>query len=808
MKRLLAFFLSLVLWCGLFPPLAAQAAVVVSEPTTEVASTSNVTSYAMTAFTPSANSVLILFVGASDTLATGSVTGGSLTWTKIGSTTLGGADTLYLFRAATGASPASTTVTFDCTGDAASGALMQVYQVTGANTSSPIVQSKFSAAGGVTGTNATVSLTSAAVTTSAIIAAHFNTLTAPMSTAPTGFTEGNFDDTYNTPRHSMAGAYKATGFTSQAITFTSASSTYAIAAVEVAVMTTGGGAGVQEICGNGYDDDSTGGDASCGTPDSDRDGYVDSEDCAPNDRTIYAGVRVTCGTDGTKLCNATGSYSACVEGELDESTGSGNAYYVNPSTGSDGANCLTRATACATLAPFSEGGAKALAAGDVLYLMSGTIDSAINTTCSGVRSALCISGTAGTAANPVVIKAYPGQTPTITLSGCNSKANHCKAIYAFSGANYVTVGPKITFRDFFGAAYKGDFSDFNRVTGNTIRDLDGETNNNQTGIDLQTMIDFEVDHNDVFDVYDRTNISYPNNVQITAFRGSGRIHHNLVHTSFAAATAPGCIKYKHADYGTANGKGRFDPVCTGDVEIDNNILWNCGTFSHGSIGSGQANSHIHHNLLVNSAWITHDDLGGDTCSLGNLIEYNTVLGRALHYDPVATYAAIGSFAYQRNVIQDSETSYPQESKFIEIGTYGSDVDYNNTVPSNLTLANNCYRNTLGTALSFGLFEGSPGTTGATYAGLTAWKAAFTSNDTGSVQMSSNVAAETFAPADASCLLMGHLANWVSETGSTQSGGSSTTTSTSTTTTSALTTTTLLTDAGADRHGFRHGRSGR
>ena len=103
---------------------------------TATASTSNTTSYASNSFTPNAGDLLVAFVIASGTVATGTMTASAngITFTKVGSAVKNtSADTLYCFVAnqLVPASPASMTVTFDCTGDAATGAIVSVALVSG-----------------------------------------------------------------------------------------------------------------------------------------------------------------------------------------------------------------------------------------------------------------------------------------------------------------------------------------------------------------------------------------------------------------------------------------------------------------------------------------------------------------------------------------------------------------------------------------------------------------------------------------------------------------------------------------------------
>lgn len=117
-------------------------AISVSEPTAEVASTSNASTYALGSFTPTAGAFLVLWVFASGTTAAGSVTntGTTLTWTKQGSVSIGALYTMYCFTAQVPASTSASVITFDCTGDAATGAILMIQSITGHNFTNPVKQ--------------------------------------------------------------------------------------------------------------------------------------------------------------------------------------------------------------------------------------------------------------------------------------------------------------------------------------------------------------------------------------------------------------------------------------------------------------------------------------------------------------------------------------------------------------------------------------------------------------------------------------------------------------------------------------------
>ena len=226
MKKLLYLLLSSVLFSSV-----ALATPTITEPVAELASSTDASSYAMTAFTPTANAVLLVFVHASGTVATGTMSGGGLTWTKKTSVLNNTTDTNYLFWAKTGSSPVSTTVTFDCTGDAATGVIMAAFQATGADivTADPIKQVKTNAA---TAANPTVTMDTALTTTNAYAGFFGVPRNPPTSAAPASWTE-TLDTGHTTPTQGASGAYRNGGETGTTVTFTSVSAAYGIIVAEV-----------------------------------------------------------------------------------------------------------------------------------------------------------------------------------------------------------------------------------------------------------------------------------------------------------------------------------------------------------------------------------------------------------------------------------------------------------------------------------------------------------------------------------------------------------------------------------------------
>lgn len=199
------------------------------------ASTSNAASYTTGSFTPAANDLLVVTVVASASIAAGSVTNSSgITFTKITSALKNlSADTIYLFVANSLATAVSQTCTFDCTGDSATGAIVNVARLAGMTRTgaSAVRQSAIAnnkAAGIPTVTLGTISLTG-----NPLIGVVGNATNPAGLTPPATWTEQN-DTGYITPTAGSEYATVNSGFVNTVITWGSSSaSDYGIIVAEM-----------------------------------------------------------------------------------------------------------------------------------------------------------------------------------------------------------------------------------------------------------------------------------------------------------------------------------------------------------------------------------------------------------------------------------------------------------------------------------------------------------------------------------------------------------------------------------------------
>lgn len=208
-------------------------ALAVTSPVATVADTSDVEIYTTASFTPTANSLLVVFALANGSISTGIITGGSLTWTLL-QRRAGGGDAWWIWWAQVGSSPSSMTITVDITGDPSTGCFIKTFQVTGHDTTTPVAQ--YLSVAKTTSANPVLTLGGNMNTNNCYLSALYNGTNPFAATPPTGWTET--DDTgFITPNHGITAAYRINGETGTTVTFTAISSTWHGGFAEIAVAT-------------------------------------------------------------------------------------------------------------------------------------------------------------------------------------------------------------------------------------------------------------------------------------------------------------------------------------------------------------------------------------------------------------------------------------------------------------------------------------------------------------------------------------------------------------------------------------------
>lgn len=219
MKR---FLIIVLLLCGLASGATTTQGV-------STVNTANTSSYASGAFTPVAGDLLVAFVVASATIATGTMTDSqALGFTKVTSGVyFTNVSTIYMFVSNNTAAATSMTVTFDCTGDNATGAAINVYRIAGmSRTGSSAIKQTAKTENGVAAGTPAATFAASALTGNVTIGVVGNGNNPAAMIPPTGWTEAPTPDVgYATPPTGQETVFRNSGFTGTTITWGSASAT-------------------------------------------------------------------------------------------------------------------------------------------------------------------------------------------------------------------------------------------------------------------------------------------------------------------------------------------------------------------------------------------------------------------------------------------------------------------------------------------------------------------------------------------------------------------------------------------------------
>jgi len=505
-----------------------------------------------------------------------------------------------------------------------------------------------------------------------------------------------------------------------------------------------------EVCGDGIDQDCDGSDLACASPDRDLDGYSDSSDCDPLDRSIFPGVYSACGTTGaagTKLCQTNGQFTACTTVPLCEATGTGKCYYISSTTGADGNAgtfqspwrslnrigtfaCDTASSTCAGDRPLHT--PVRLAAGDVVYLLGGLYSTSMRN--NQVTASLYMANVSGTESAPIKIRNYPGTNPLI------SPTARVGGIYFENVSNIQIEGLEISRT--YGDGYTHHESSNVILSGVWIHDCDGVDNFNLSGIKIGNINNFTLKNSILNDNYDRTcqdtNGQPTENSRNMVIFGSNtvRIKYNVIFQTppINASKTGACLGYKHDATGTA-------PV----FEVKGNTFSNC---FDAAIQSYTHNGTYTDNRIFNSTRGFRIWTSGDFTDLRNhLIERNLFIEtQPLDYRPsgVLGNGHYGNVTFRRNTVKFTGPYSNDVAGVINIDPYGDPsvlaVILN---PGQFQASENCYYNPAGEA-KFGMFRAIPG--GGLY-NLAGWKSL--GLDSGSVEVNPAFDAK-FVPTNPTC----------------------------------------------------------
>ena len=534
-----------------------------------------------------------------------------------------------------------------------------------------------------------------------------------------------------------------------------------------------------EVPGNGVDDDASGGDQACASPDADCDGYasdgssgLDGKDCDDTNRRIFPGVEVWTSGTSWKTCQADGTYSS-----IGNSCPDHNCYYVDPTSGND-ANAGTSAAAAfqhLTMLSYYASGApsgnkhSALACGDHIYLLPGTYNAGQSHAESGFGRVGLLIKDKSCLATPITIH-FIGAAVLDTL-GTSASPNDGSAIWIENSPGTIVKGNTAgEIKNIVSAdtgtekgAIKIRTSQSAVLRGLSIHNNHGHGNYNASAIYVSDSDSLSIDHNDVYDqVCDAGNCA--NICLFIGFNGTtDRLYLNSFRYTSGATTNCG-VKQKHGGSGL---------TWTADHNLSSNMP---------GFVSGASINNFNHNLLSDLTLTNSNTCGGDypaafaSCDLGapvysngaNTISYNTVnVGYFSGHKPVNF---TGSWSEDHNVVRDNRASYGTTAAIVNMDNYGSDANYTGFITGGrYTTNNNCWSNAGAGTLQWSFYGWTSGG-GSNPAGAFYTFAQLQSNGYCATCSTTNPTFNTKLEATAgACSTYGWNVNWLSSLGSGWSG---------------------------------------
>ncbi len=576
-----------------------------------------------------------------------------------------------------------------------------------------------------------------------------------------------------------------------------------------------------EICGDGVDNDLSGGDAKCTDVDLDRDGYtatgtgndegITGTDCVDDPSTvsyaryIYPGISTAygCSAGQYRTCQTDGTWSSCSNlSSFTCKSGTGADYWIDVGTSTcASANDYTHPSDWRCFSDTGMSNYHAPAAGDCfIFKTAGTYD----TSWSSSTKHIYVSNKDCSSADHCRITVLPGQTwweqgegSGVLLSATAPTGDN--GVIQLIDSNYWDVdGIEATsdgnVRTTIGIWGNGG-TGF-RVWNSNVHGIRGEADGNLSGIRSNGQDTVVFHHNVAYDNFEQGALS-DGNIRDYLLMDTLTldVHHNVSYSTGGNESGRG-IRLKHGAAGSGASYVRY------------NIIFN--KLLDGISVGGYPGLTISRNYLdtvntggAGSAIAIEPADGGSPDFSDILVEYNTIYRSPFaNISPDDNTAVLGSpFAtFQYNVISDNRsTAYPGDGTdgFLRIMHYGSDAAYGELITgATLSIDYNCYYNSAGTALFFSVFGNNSSTSsGATYSSYALWKAG-TSFDAHSFNENPTLDVDGRATS-ANCTNLGWKAV---PSGTTTTTSVATTTTIASTTTTAATTTTTVSSSGSTATG--------
>lgn len=353
-------------------------------------------------------------------------------------------------------------------------------------------------------------------------------------------------------------------------------------------------------------------------------------------------------------------------------------YYIDPQAGNDSHSGLSPQEAyrspaklVSQYASLQPAGHVDLAPGDTVVLMPG-VHNYSYLYGEGQWQGLFFRDIHGTADNPITVRGMPGAEVRNTAPD----GTEMSAIYVLQ-SSFVNIENLDV--SGYGSPVAVAESQHIAIRDNYIHDADGLAYNNLSGLYLTGNRDVWVEDNFFADNYDRQRIGNQNNRHIVVF---GSIDTHIIGNTMINQnpTAGMGVDYKHL--------GGLTAAETGVYEVAYNTIVNANGVG---IGSAAPNSHLHHNILVNSGEIRLADFGGTNQLANELVEYNTIVNTGvapvaggLEYNP-NEYPGypLGKVTWRNNIVVDKRNYGHSDSSTVVIDRYGGDEFYRRVIEGGL-----------------------------------------------------------------------------------------------------------------------------
>lgn len=535
------------------------------------------------------------------------------------------------------------------------------------------------------------------------------------------------------------------------------------------------------------------------TYDQDYDGVHSTDgDCDDNDWQIRPGISTGkgCSAGQWRTCKADGTgYTSCTSAQWNPlntdnrfhtDRGYDTVIYIDAVNGNNSTGNGSFANPYQTLEKVSTGGSGAVTINDgtIIVVRAGTYNHTW-----GANARIWYQ-TAQCPTKGCAIVAYPGElvklVKTSTTEGPIMEVSNPNASSKWTVAGFEVDGEDVG--EGVGISF-WDSGDGHRIFNNYVHNIDGEQNNNLSGIRCYQDTRCNITHNFVTNVCDssKSSCSLGNTGGVECQKTGCQMNYNVVMAVGGDSVRMGWgLRWKHANNTTTPGYVIGNYV--------SNV--NTGILPHGR------SIHVYGNLLsINNLGLT--DQG--TCTSPGFadpnhyfgpvfVKYNTCYGtstgiaiRADRYrnadGSLAANACSGTYdpgisEFTHNVIQVNNVVFNVNNGYFRLDPYGPDANRSHFYPSKMTINHNCYHNTGGhTDQAFNDYSaniGDPnfcaerGLYGARYT-FANWQSTYPSFDANSFQKNPNFDSIHRAT-DSDCSDKGYIAYMLSEAPPSPSGG--------------------------------------